>query len=1137
MRKNIAIYASSPEVRDYLSWRLWDPYFLAVGIPSIETSTPTGGVDLAILGDRPYFPERRGVGRNDGAKDAGCTDKSILNDFAAGVRTARGVIAVQPASLGAAIPDSLSERLGVQLKGWRHETPPYSTITRHPVLRLLGRSAGMSVMPHILYEWRMEIEAPPDHVLTVMSDGMPDVIWNGKAAVVATNLFADLVRFYRHPEFPDYETGAALLLVNLARVTLGFEPVSVPASKLYQEWRYHFYGYAYGRQFINQLAQLKTGSLAPGIVEEVRERMGRADERIAGAAQRLLQADGTGTRSRIDEAAEELLACRQALTSVQPYFVRGWHGGILSNRVVDGELVGYAEWGWPSHTMRWVETRLASAERLGAKQINEVPGQTWDVVADHGLTDLERWRRAEQAGLIETVKGMYSDSYLEILGTESNVRQFEFGLKALRRIGAKVRTFICAVDDFAFHPQLPQILRGFGFEFAVLRCGGPGKIKEIDAEQVLWEGLDGVGIPAVPTYHTVPTSWLAGVGGAINRMAETLAMAEKAGFKTVLSGSSQDATMGAYAEREYESFNTVAPVQVSLTTFAEYFEAIRDRRDSAPRVFLSVDDLLGRPDYWTGFGSLNAYCREDRRVERLLVAAEKFSVFAMQRGLNYPAGSLDEAWKNLLSYQDHFTYGCGGPDNPEGFHVGGLQQPLTPGYPGPRTPITTDQTAQEWKRAAEEAAQAALEEAARCLVSVETAQEGSGATCVAVFNALNWNRSGEVRVWAPAAIDARSVVVTDGEKTVPAAILDMRVLGDTREALVAFRAETPSLGYRVYSVAVQTKASAAGAQDNDPTCLENPFLAVEINPATGGLGRLHNKATGHEMLRSGEETRWGCSEPIINSFKDVVEATVVWVDALGKAIRIKGRFADCPYECVYSLGRETRWLEINLTIDYGEGAIFGFKGRPETLLRAAFPFATGNERWINQPFGVYRTEGETQVALDFVDLAGNKGGVALMNDGMPGLFFRDGDTHLLISDGFPPLRGVHIYRYALYTHAGDWRTGDVLRLAHEFQQPLLPMTFDNASVPQAGSFLQTTDGIILSGLNVTDGRTRARFYAADARACSVETQWARAWDKAFAARLDGSIVGSLPIDGDRISFDLEPGKIATFILSQKERVS
>ena len=82
------------------------------------------------------------------------------------------------------------------------------------------------------------------------------------------------------------------------------------------------------------------------------------------------------------------------------------------------------------HAVR-AEQRLQAAEQQSTPTVNQVCGNTWDIIADYGITDLARWRNASAAGLVETVKGMYSDAYLEVLGTESNLRQLEFGIRAL----------------------------------------------------------------------------------------------------------------------------------------------------------------------------------------------------------------------------------------------------------------------------------------------------------------------------------------------------------------------------------------------------------------------------------------------------------------------------------------------------------------------------------------------------------------------------------------------------------------------------------------------------------------------------------------------------------------------------------
>ena len=81
---------------------------------------------------------------------------------------------------------------------------------------------------------------------------------------------------------------------------------------------------------------------------------------------------------------------------------------------------------------------------------------------------------------------------------------------------------------------------------------------------------------------------------------------------------------------------------------------------------------------------------------------------------------------------------------------------------------------------------------------------------------------------------------------------------------------------------------------------------------------------------------------------------------------------------VLTLAHESPWLEVDLEIDYGKGAIFGFKMRPETLLRAIFPFSAGGTRWVNQPFGVYQTAVNNPVTLDFCDAFDGSSGVAIL---------------------------------------------------------------------------------------------------------------------------------------------------------------
>ena len=105
---------------------------------------------------------------------------------------------------------------------------------------------------------------------------------------------------------------------------------------------------------------------------------------------------------------------------------------------------------------------------------------------------------------------------------------------------------------------------------------------------------------------------------------------------------------------------------------------------------------------------------------------------------------------------------------------------------------------------------------------------------------------------------------------------------------------------------------------------------------------------------------------------------------------------------------------------------------------------------------------------------------------------------------------------------------DVLRKAHEFQEQLAAYALPGAiPLPFERSYLETTEGAILSALYMSDGKMRARFYDATGDSHRMETRWRIPWKDAAEVRLDGQEVRKLPVDGDHIRFDLPAWKIFT----------
>ncbi len=109
----------------------------------------------------------------------------------------------------------------------------------------------------------------------------------------------------------------------------------------------------------------------------------------------------------------------------------------------------------------------------------------------------ENFRPQVAAGRIETVGGTYSQPYAQLVGWQSNVRQFVEGRAIVREVlGKEVECFL--VEEIIFHPQMPQLLRLCGFPYASLQVQNNGSLPLVKKAVVNWRGLDGSAIPTIP---------------------------------------------------------------------------------------------------------------------------------------------------------------------------------------------------------------------------------------------------------------------------------------------------------------------------------------------------------------------------------------------------------------------------------------------------------------------------------------------------------------------------------------------------------------------------------------------------------------------------------------------------------------
>ncbi len=183
---------------------------------------------------------------------------------------------------------------------------------------------------------------------------------------------------------------------------------------------------------------------------------------------------------------------------------------------VVGERVG--PWGapdLPTYAER-VRRNLQALERYPDLRLNyEFSGVELEMLAEVAPDTIATMREMVDQGRLAFVGGDYSQPHGHLYSGELNFRQLEFGLRVFGElVGYRVT---CAFhQETCTHDQMPQLLRGLGFESAVapdsftysiiplslpgpclIGCGRQGLRPLAKDSTPDWRGLDGTEIPLV----------------------------------------------------------------------------------------------------------------------------------------------------------------------------------------------------------------------------------------------------------------------------------------------------------------------------------------------------------------------------------------------------------------------------------------------------------------------------------------------------------------------------------------------------------------------------------------------------------------------------------------------------------------
>ncbi|MGO8955896.1 MAG: glycoside hydrolase [Streptosporangiaceae bacterium] len=460
-----------------------------------------------------------------------------------------------------------------------------------------------------------------------------------------------------------------------------------------------------------------------------------------------------------------------------------------------------------------------------------------------------------KAGRIELVGGNYNEPNTNLTCAESTIRNAVYGIAYQRDVlGGTPRTS-WMLDAFGFDPGYPGLMAAAGLtesswargpfhQWGPNRSAGDNKLMQF-ASEFEWLSPDGNGLL---------TSYMANHYGAgwVTQHAKTLADAEADAYEqfrqlapvaatrnVLLPVGGDHVVPSRWATAIHRDWNAryVWPRFVTAVP-GEFFAAVR--ADAAERDAWITPQTRDMNPVYTGKDVTYIDTKQAQRAaETAVLDGERLAALAWLAGADYPAASLDKAWRQLMFGAHH--------DAITGTESDQVYLDLLGG----------------WREAWERGQQARSAAIGYLAGLADTSSLGARAAAtgpaiaIMVVNSLSFGRSAMtcIDLRLPPGWPGWLQLLDDSGAQVP--FLAEGVIrtagGQLSSVTVTFRAtDVPGVGYRCYLAAGAQPGAAVGWQPAPGSVLENEAFLVEADPARGGtLARVVDFRTGTELIRPG----------------------------------------------------------------------------------------------------------------------------------------------------------------------------------------------------------------------------------------------------------------------------------------------
>lgn len=741
-------------------------------------------------------------------------------------------------------------------------------------------------------------------------------------------------------------------------------------------------------------------------------------------------------------------------------------------------------------------------------------------------------KKLVKEGRWEPEGSMWLEADCNITSGESFIRQIVYGKRFFKEEFNMDNKILWLPDVFGYSAALPQILKKTGIDYFMTTKINWSEYNTMPYDTFMWRGMDGTEILTyfitakdyqkkdktydATTYNgRLNSSQVMGCWQRYQQKDITNEVMQCFGYGDGGGGATKEMLENA---KRLEKGIPGAP-KVKMGKTLDFFKRLEDKVKNNKKLPKWVGELY--LEYHRGtYTSMARNKKFNRKTEFINMDAELLSSMGIAvANYSYPQNELNDCWETTLLNQFHDI------------------------IPGSSIKEVYDDSKNDYLRI-NKIGNGIINKA----INAITSQIATKDTSVVVFNQLSFDRDDVVTFELPEGWKAAQVF--DGEEEMPVQIID-------NNKAIFLAKNVPSKGYKTF---VLKRLDAVNQQENsrkNNICVINSkYYEVKFDK-NGNITEIFDKLNNRQVLKEGERAN------VLQAFEDKpldydawdiniyyqdkmwevndIESIEVAEDGpVRTTIKIKKKFLDSTIIQNIYLYNDIPKIDFSTWIDWKE---------KQVLLKAAFPVDVHTDKATYEiQYGNLERPTHWNTSWDYAkfevcahkwaDISEGDYGVALLNDCKYGHDIKDSVMRLTLlkSAVYPNVdcdREVHEFTYSLYPHSGDWKRGNVAKMAYELNCPMYAKIEEvhEGKLPNKQSFINIDkDNVIIEVVKKAEegNDTIIRMYEYQNKRSKITCSLLKHIELVEECDMLENSIETLSSNDNKFSFEIKPYEIKTF---------